>query len=606
MPQVNKAADILRKETDKVSKRLQEVGIIEKGIIPRTSRNYFTRIYDTKKMLEPDIKEQFIDTVSEHLVKWNQEGNLRKTPLETDEALERTEGIYDNIMGFGDRAMEFNSLAESVEKKGRFTRSRTLNIPDKILEPYLVNDAVKVTSSFVSRGLALAESKAALQRMGHESLADLRKSMETEFQDILGRAKTQKELVKAKKDFNENIILVNKMYSAFNGTLRKADASDRYVDILLGYQFTRLLGGSMISQMPEMMASMSRLGLGSPLYRSIGAAVRDIESFKASSAELRSLDIGTELLTNSSVKALTGTSGGFGSFEDEATRAVSFITDKFGKVSGLTYITQFHRVLAGHGALAGAARDLKKASTWSAKKRTLYASGGIGDKEVPKIVSQIDKYSDKRNGSFIPNLHLWDDVEARKAFSQFIQAQVESIIIKPGRGDIPFFAQGSTWGKVIFQFKSFLSAATTRITLSGLQRRDAETVAGIFAMGWMGALGQSIKDVIAGREVEKDPLKLWMNGFSYAGLGGLAGTVLLDIAAMGLNQKSRRYVGKFGQGQILGPSFGEIQDLFDLYGRLTDGNVAKGDALAMSRLLPFQNLFYLQPFVKKGIEESFD
>ena len=219
--------------------------------------------------------------------------------------------------------------------------------------------------------------------------------------------------------------------------------------------------------------SIFRLGVTQPLYRGLIPMARDMKTFLKSAEQLKDLDVGTELISNSTLRTMGGIDDTFGSISNEWVRSMHIVSDKFGKLSGLTYITQLHRVLAGHLSLSAAVRDLKKSSKWSQKKRELYASAGIGDSEVPTILTQINKYTEERNGSFIANLHLWDDLVAKRQFSQFIQTQVESIILKPGRGDIPFFAQGSKVGQVIFQLKSFISTAKNRLLISGMQRRYA-------------------------------------------------------------------------------------------------------------------------------------
>lgn len=599
---VKAAAKLLRGEMDKVTKELQEAGILGKDIQPTTARNYLMRAYDTAKMADRGVRDSFITRVSAHFQKFTQEGTLRVNPLDDGVAELRALESYDNIMGQGDRAMEMNAFADSVRSTGKFTKSRELNIPDTVLEPYLVNDAAQLTTNFVRRGAAIAQTQKALQRMGHENMGDLKKAMKSEHDEMLSGMDDVLARQKANDKFQSSLKLVDDMYDLITGTLRKPAKSDRYFDALLSFQFTRLLGGSAWSQMPELAMAPFRMGLGRTLADGYMPMIRSLKESNLSANQLKDLDIGLELEMNSILRVLGGTDDQYGSLANEWTRASGVVTDKFGKASGLTYVTYFNRRLAGQVALGSSIRDIKKfAATGkiSQKKIETMAAGGIDHANLGRINKQLEKFAEERSGSHLANLHLWDDEVAKKQFSQFLQTEVESIILKPGKGDLPLVAQRSNLGKVIFQFKSFSATAANRIAISGIQRRDARVLTGLMMLVALGSASGAIKDLIAGRDPESDVDQLLLDGVSRSGVMGLMATVVLDTATMGTRDKTRRYVGRFGQGQLLGPSLSMSQDVFDLMGRLTDGKVSQGDVKAGVRLMPFMNLFYIQSLMNQ-------
>jgi hypothetical protein len=72
--------------------------------------------------------------------------------------------------------------------------------------------------------------------------------------------------------------------------------------------------------------------------------------------------------------------------------------------------------------------------------------------------------------------------------------------------------------------------------------------------------------------------------------------------AAGLHQGSRYYFSGL-IGTIGGPSIGVAEDVFGAVDDLTEqGHVTKGEFQSMRRLLPYQNIFYYDWLLRRGVE----
>lgn len=606
LPQVNKAAKLYRAELDRLAKEMQELKILPEDLDPKTARNYLTRIYDTRKLNDRAVRDRFISKVKEHYKLKEADGTLREVPLDDDVAESLALDTLDNIMREGDNALTFNSVPEQVISTGKFDKSRSLLIPDNELEEFLVNDAQQVVTNYSRRASSIINVQKSLNDLGYESFSDFRQALKAEKDTQLAALTDTKARQKLQDDFARDMQLTEDMYRLMTGTLRKPQAGDRYVNSLLQFQFVRLLGGVTLSSIPELAMAPFRQGLLNTFRDGYLPMLRDFKAAKLAKDQLADLDIGLEHEMNNVLRALADTNVDLGRRQTEYDRYLGMVTDAFGKASGLSYYTAFGRRLGAHVSMSNIVRTLRKSRSTQLTPKEIerLANSGISSTEYEKILKQIDKYAEERGGSFISNHHLWRDQDAADIFRRAVQNETESIVLKPSKGDIPLFAQRTGLGRLLFQFKSFSSAATNKIAISSLQRRDARTLAGLMYLTSLGTISAMVKDKLAGRETSTDPIELIGEGISRSGIAGLLATVPIDMSLTLYNQKSRRYGGKYLLGQVIGPTFGMTQDIGDMLGRLTDGDMSESDKKAALRLLPFMNLFYIRYLTDKAFNDS--
>ena len=601
--QVNKAAQLLRKDLDEMVRELQAAKLLPKDLDPKFIRNYMTRIYDLDKLQSPAAQARFVTKVKNWIKKHNKDGSVRASVLEDDAAEEIALDILDKIRGETDQQIALSSIAEGFISKGKFLKERQLLIPDAEIAEFLQTDSLRLFKNYMSRASKLLETQKALNRAGFEDIMDVKKQMRFE-RDQAVRGLDEKEAAKVGKEFKKQEDLVDMMYRSLLGQLRKPGKGDRFAEALLNYQFVRLLGGVTISSFPEAVMAPFRLGFTKTLRDGYLPMIRSLKTSKLSKDQLNDLTGALEFEQANVLRSLGGIDDmeNLGRTRNSWDITQELLTNSFVKATGIGHWTSAHRRIAAQVSSADIVRTLKRGPKGLEIERL--AVGGIGKENYERILQQINKHTQEYKGTFVINPHLWDDKKALELFQNAVQTEIESAILKPGVEALPFFVQQSQWAKVLFQFKSFMSAATSKILISGLQRRDSSVLMGLMGLIAMGTLSGVAHDKIAGRESPEDPTELLLDGIGRSGTLGLIGTTILDTSKAFYSERTRRFGGKFLSSSILGPSAGQIEEGTRAIQGLVDGDVTDKEVKAVSRMIPFNNLFYIKLMTERVFDEE--
>jgi hypothetical protein len=176
---------------------------------------------------------------------------------------------------------------------------------------------------------------------------------------------------------------------------------------------------------------------------------------------------------------------------------------------------------------------------------------------------------------------------------------------------------GGEVGKTIGQFQSFVFASANRATIAGFQQGDFAAYSGMAVMIALGSLTYVIKEAVKGRDADLAPERLIREGFDRSGLLGYIGSINglaerisrgnVGISALTGGAPSSRYMQDKTIGSILGPSFGKAEDLVRIAGGVSTGEFDKGTVKAAQRMIPFNNLFYLQALLNNtGAQEKIE
>jgi len=191
---------------------------------------------------------------------------------------------------------------------------------------------------------------------------------------------------------------------------------------------------------------------------------------------------------------------------------------------------------------------------------------------------------------------------AREVFRAAVAKEVDTIIVTPGVADKPLW-MSTTEGRVIGQFKSFAMSATQRVMLLRLQQRDLATLNGLLLSVGAGMMVYAQKTLQSGKPLSDDP-GIWLReGVDRSGVTGF----LFDINNMsekftrntiGINAltggpTASRYASRNVAGALFGPTFGLTQTIGSITGAAATQDVSQSDVKAMRRMVPYQNLFYL-------------
>lgn len=588
IPQVAAAAKTMRAEMDKATKALQDLGILPEGMEVKTARSYFSRFYDKNKIIAR--RDEFTNTVRRYIE--------RENPTYTAEKIEETtKGIVDRIIRQDDQALALNDVANRVSTRGgKFTKERVFLIPDEEIEDFLINDGVGVTSNYLYRASALRRFHEVLQRSGYETLSDVRKSLKTKLDEAI--SKDPGRAVELTEKFNRDINIIDDHASIILGQYHATGELSRkiepHLNTLRRYQFLRLLGGVTVSSIPDLAMPVLRHGLPKFLKTVMQESVTNIKAARLAKNELKIFNVGLELEESNVLRMIADPS--FAPAVGKAQRIGDSVSEFFGRAAGITYWNNIGKRQAGFMSSARTLDTIMKGGRASAKDKKRLLKLGLDVDMQKRIKAQWDRFGTESRGVKIAHYERWDDIQARDAFGAALIKDVDSTIITPGRGDLPLIVQKSGWAKVIAQFKSFAYAASNKILVPAMQDRDMNTLMGILMLTYLGTLTTSIKDQLAGREVERDFWETAVEGMSRSGLAGILGDVALAVSPYNSSRFASQNVNNF----FLGPSATLIGDVYGAFKRIAGTEeLSASDLKKIVKMLPFQNIFWIRMILDK-------
>jgi hypothetical protein len=597
VPEVEKAAKLLRNKMDEKTTKLQELGILPEELDTKTSTTYFMRRYKTDKIVEE--YDEFKGIVS----RWLSEQNPNKLPSEIDEIAEKT---IDNILGMGDQSLAMSDVANGMSRgKGKFTKERVFLIPDEKIENFLDSRGSGVSTQYITQADSMIQMQEMLNRNGWESINDARKLLRDELTTRLESVTDPSKRTALNKQFREELDLMNNMFRIAAGDFGSKGGADSALRTLRKYQTYRLLGGVTLSSMPDTAMHVFKNGLPRSISDGLVASATNFKASKLSKDQLKDFGIGLELEQNTLLRNLTDPDFRIGVRQNKIEKAADAAGEAFGKITLMTYWNNMHKRVAGHMSTARTFRALSKGTKMDPAENLRLRQMGIDDAMGARINKQFEKYGQVEDGSYIGNFHKWTDKEAKETFGQATLSDVDTTILSPSRGDLPEAAIASELGKTIFQFKSFASTATNKLLISGIQRRDAEVIQGLIGLVGMGAQTYVLKSMVAGREPDTSIDNLIKEGISRSGVTGLFGDYVMGLSNAFLGtQGSSRYAGRSVEGMFLGPSADIVKDLAQASVNATDGELTDKDANALKRMMPFSNIFYMRMLMRKLKDEG--
>jgi len=255
-------------------------------------------------------------------------------------------------------------------------------------------------------------------------------------------------------------------------------------------------------------------------------------------------------------------------------------------------------------------RILEDSISWSAKNtklatkwKTALAASGIDKQMAARIAKEFKKYGRKFEHNRIANTHLWDDVAAVDAFGTALNKDINLTIVTPGLGDTPKW-MSKEFGSTIAQFKKFAMASTQRMLFRGMQERDLDFLWGSMMLIGSGMMIDALYHKV---RFQKDYGKLSMtskllNAFDRSGLAGIYTDINRSLEALSNNKIGIRPIlgdaKPYGtslkyKGSILGPSAGQLINIMDIVYDVGGSRYDHYTARNVRRLVPFQNIWYL-------------
>ena len=231
-----------------------------------------------------------------------------------------------------------------------------------------------------------------------------------------------------------------------------------------------------------------------------------------------------------------------------------------------------------------------------------YIKYGVGKGSKRKWTTYGDSYKSVR----VANTESWTNKKAADAYHNAIGKQANIDIVTPSKGDVPLWANREIGG-MIAQFKKFGMAATQRMLMRGLQEKDANFFTGVLLLLAAGAGVDAFRQKAFNRDYAKKPFgQKIVDAFDRSGLGGIYSDINNAIERLANNEiglrpllNAKKPYGTYRDllnnpiPDVLGPTASQIANISDIAWTWGTGKYNHHTARNVRRLLPFQNVWFL-------------
>ncbi len=585
-PHIKKAAEQVSKTLEDTKNRMIKAGMLPEDVKPKFALGYLSRVYDVKAI-------QSDRTGWDAMLK----NHFMSKGMDEGDAVQAAYDTTNHIVVHGTNPINVKPSG------GAPTKSRTLDIDDSVLAPYMLNDVETVMDRYMSTTMPYLHWQ---EKFGTTELDDLIQKGKDDYAILIQKEKDGKNrkriidsLEKQMSRDIQDIMDAQQLYlGSFNIPRSSRVAWTNASRGLRGLTTTANLGGMTISALPD--ASMAVFKNG--LLNTATGFMQFITSFgKKSRAPRRAISeagIATEMTLGSRVLSST-------ELEDVPPIGKALLTT----FSNIALMGPWNHALKSVTAFAAQNRIYKTIMNYDKARpmrKSILASNGIGENTARAFKKELDKHAVKFRGGYDPQTLKWDNQALAKKWDDLIFGQTESTIVTPGRLDRPTAMNYET-GKFLLMFKSFIFASHHQILLPLAQRLpqgDLQALNGILITGSLGMFVEWSKLFTSGRidEIDNYTAQDWARaGVERSGWLSLPSDAISMTDritggrmanAIGLKEGSK-YFYRNKADMLLGPAGGTMLGLMNAVGNLTsEDGMSASDIHGMRRILPYQNLFY--------------
>jgi hypothetical protein len=538
--------------------------------------------------------------------------------LSRDDLRSRAHEITDRIIGAPDGRLPYDLGMEhgtahggSGEAPRGGLAAREFNIPDATIRDFLENDVEHIVASHLR---TMVPDVLLTEKFGDTRMTEAFRKINDEYAALTDAAGSEKERTRLEKE-RQGVVTdlaaqrdtVRGLYGiAPQGPMRNAA---RAIGVIKNYNVLTSMGAAALSSLPDMAGTVLRHGLTStfndawvPFFKML---TRQDDLWQEAGRQYRAMGIAVESVLASRHHALTDTLDTYHP-QSRVERTMQWATGKFQFVNMLAPWTDFAKINASLVAGSEILRATKAASGGTATARMLRTLGesGIEPHMADRIAKAFEDGGEIRDGVHLPNTADWTDAEARRVFEGAVARDADISVVTPGL-EKPLWMRDQLLG-VMGQFKSFTAAATERVLISNLQRRDAQVLQGmLFSMG-LGMLSYKINSMTGGQPTSDKPQDWIKESISRGNLLGwfeegnaMASKMTrggVDVYRLiGAEKPLSRFASRSAMDQLLGPTAGKIGGIISVTSaaaKPSEWNEA--DSKALRRLVGGQNTFYLR------------
>lgn len=543
--------------------------------------------------------------------------------------------LVDRILGTPAGRLSYDNKIPGAKNAGKAARrgpakARVYDIPDEMVEKYLVNDDHVLTESYVR---SLASDIELMKTFGSIDPEDSLKKIQDDYarveestaqhlRDNGKEGEIADTLRKLRKAKNNDIRDFQGVWERLRGTY--GQSGDDYGTplrsaerIAMSANYMANLGGMTISAFTDVGRPVMVHGLERTMNDAIIPMITEFKNYRLASRDVKETGTALDMVLNTRGRALMGMDE-YQPMMNRMEAVTGHMQHNFGIISLMApwnaAIKQFSGVITQSRMLRGvldiaAGKELKPAESE-------YLAANFIDKSMAsRIADQFNKYGVKTEKVHIPNVRTWDDNEAAETFRAAVRRDVNRTIVEPGQ-DKPLW-MSKPGLKLIGQFRSFSIASLQRTTLAGLQQRDAAVLNGTILSTILGMGVYTLKSESGGYTPDFSPGNMIAEGVDRSGVlawmmdaSNMAEKVSrgrIGVHALLGGPPMSRYASRSALESIFGPTYGMIGNLVQLSGNAFAGDWQAADTHTLRRLMPYQNLFYLRSIfdeAEEGINSS--
>lgn len=540
-------------------------------------------------------------------------------------ARERAEELYTRITGLGQRVSGMEILGGPRGPE----LTRVLNIPFEQKKKWLVSNSEAVARSYVRQMAADVEIYRATGSVNASSVfreieEDFARTRQREIdrgagQETFRRLNQRQRAVES--DFRvivERLRHQRGLPDNPNGVLYRLGRAAIDVNVF------RLMGTVVPSSVPDLARTVMRSGLRRTFNAAWSPFFTDLNRVRMTRAQARRLGVALDPILHNRTQAVFELMDDYASRQTRIERGLGFLSNKTGLVAGFDRWTAEMKLMAfavGASEFSDAMRRVVTGTGTQSidRARTLLAAHGFDETLTRRVWDQMTQPGAGEvfdDGSILPNVENWTDLEAVAAYRSAVNKYTNDTIVTPGT-DRPSWFDQNIGARMLSQVRSFTFSSTNRVVLAGLQEQDMALMNGIMFSLALGTLSYYVYSVsVGGRTLEEanqlDPAKWADEAIARSGLLGVFAEVqaiaervpaLQDYATFSGQRTTRRAASGL-IGQVAGPSYGLAENISNVLLGLDEPTQS---TLHQARLMaPYQNVFWFRQLldqVEAGIAD---
>jgi len=554
---------------------------------------------------------------------------------------QKIDNIYDAIVGNSKNDLSDTKDFIKITKRGSFKERSLTWVDYDEMEEFLENNTFKVIEQY-SR-IASADN-AVYSEFGTLDVTNRTKNLklnkvlkayeqkEIQLKDdlenqLIGQKLNDKEKEKLQTLYQKQINKLQDERKQFENDFTsyvdffRGITKDDYNDLLTkssllmrNYQYLTKMGSAVVSQLGDTATVVLNYGFKSflknfpNLLATLPSKKFQLEGLKLNEEEMKLAGFCMQLTLNNMMGGVsnTFTRNGDAFFSnnplknviDEGVKfmnKVNFMSkadDSIKNWTGLIIQEQAIRAIKNFENLKNGSRDLINLN-----------KNGIGKNNYKIIKEQLDKHSYTKKGFgtniYIPNTQSWDNKEAVNLYRTFLNNSVNSVTLNPKIQDMPIWGN-KEFGKLILQFKGFTLSSINKILIPALQKKDTDVLAFLITSFAMANIIMYAKNTLKGKknpektnQIVKETLKQTSFAPLFFDINQVTSSLGIDLYDTE-DEREKRADPKNFLISLGGPSVSSLADFGTAVSSTAkDGSLTPYEQQAIKKLIPYQNLFYV-------------